>query len=620
MKPDQGNAMMRRESTAAKLLVAVVFIACCNWPCCGIAAAEPSPALGAPVMFIGADAAKIEADHLQKVPEFVLSVEGHRIPPITVQAEPIRADQQFSLDLLAVGQRHGRIDALAARHCTFLYFTIDSEKQQTIPFGASADWWMAWYVNGARVYSTLEHGNGSAVYQPYAHVFGLPLRKGRNVIACKVLSGSHGYRLAYGLTNEQDAMLHEKMKQQRPNYDESRVPGYTLPPLMSFTGDAAKDRERWEQRRGEILRLFEDHVYGPIPDQPVTIEFIVAEEGDAFDGTARRRQIAIKLSGNGHTHQLDLLLFIPKSPGPVPCMLIPNFNGNHTVSSDPHVRVPDAWIKNRQKYGITDNRASVSMRGTSSSYHPQLILSKGYAFATIYYNQIEPDHPDERSKGIRPLFKEPEDLTDDWGAISSWAWGLMRTIDYLQADKDIDNQRIMVAGHSRLGKTALWTAANDDRVQSAFANNAGCGGDALFRRRFGERVDHIVAKYPHWFNTTFRQYQHEENQLPIDQHMLLALIAPRGVYAGSSSKDLWADPKGAFLSLKAAGPIFKLFGHDAMTGEDWPASNSPVVRGMSGYHVKEGEHSLTVYDWVQYLSFADRYFSAVSAGRDQRAE
>lgn len=396
------------------------------------------------------------------------------------------------------------------------------------------------------------------------------------------------------------------------NYDEAKVPAYTLPdPLRLADGTPVRNASDWtSRRRPELLRLFEEHVYGRSPGKPSLPSVTVMEtDPRAMGGLATRRQVRVLLDGTPNGPSFEILLYVPNAaPRPAPVFLGLNFSGNHAIHRDPGIRLSTAWISDGP--GVAAHRATEAARGSDAAAWPvERILDRGYALATIYYGDIEPDRADGWEEGVRarigPGAKGPF-APDDWGAIGAWAWSLSRALDYLQTDSDVDGRRVAVIGHSRLGKTALWAGAQDERFAMVVSNESGEGGAALARRKFGERTENITGVFPHWFCGRYRTYAGREETLPLDQHELLALIAPRPLYVASAAEDLWADPRGEFLAAKAAEPVFRLLGAGGLASDEWPVPDRPVGDGM-GYHVRRGPHALTAYDWEQYLNFADRH-------------
>jgi len=338
---------------------------------------------------------------------------------------------------------------------------------------------------------------------------------------------------------------------------------------------------------------------------------ITSESADALKGKAIRREVAIHFLPRSSNLSLHLLLYLPKSDQPVPVFLGLNFWGNQSIYDDPEITITDAWVRNDPASGIENNRANEVTRGCESErWQVEHVVERGYGVASIYYGDIDADFDDGVKNGVHTIGNADDRgdrAPDTWGSIAAWAWGLSRAMDYLESDERIDPKRVAVWGHSRLGKTALWAVAQDERFAMAISNNSGCGGAALSRRIFGETVASINTRFPHWFCRNFHQYNNSENKLPVDQHMLIALIAPRPVYIASAVEDRWADPRGEFLAAKEAATVFDLLlGPDSVAlPYDMPPINKSVGKRI-GYHIRSGKHDVTAYDWQQFLNFADR--------------
>lgn len=405
--------------------------------------------------------------------------------------------------------------------------------------------------------------------------------------------------------------LVKKLSERRPNviYDESKVPAYTLPdPLTCLDGTKVTTPELWfKKRRPEILELFRTHMYGRAPiGKPTEMRFEIFDlDRNALGGKATRKQVRILFTGDPNGPSMDLLIYLPNdAPQPVPIFMLLNFFGNHAIHPDPAIRIKPVWLKGQVVAPPEESR------GRDPSVPVEKILARGYGVATAYYGDIVPDFPECFKLGVFAAFdklfgeKRPPDA---WGAITAWAWGLSRAMDYLETDPDVDSKRVAVLGHSRLGKTALWAGAQDERFAIVISNNSGCGGAALSRRRFGETVAIINSAFPHWFCENFKRYNNREDELPTDQHMLIALIAPRPVYIASADEDLWADPRGEFLSAKAADSVYKLLVTEGLPTSEMPPLNKPIM-GTIGYHIRSGGHALTEYDWERYMDFADKHF------------
>ena len=357
--------------------------------------------------------------------------------------------------------------------------------------------------------------------------------------------------------------------------------------LPSFTSGILSLDSWNDQRRAEILELFRREVYGLIPDDgSLGCSFRAASiQGEGImGGRGVRKIIEVTVTRKDRQFIFPLTLFLPKAAVPVPVILLLCNRGIHDV--DP------------------------GRRYLSPFWPAETIVSRGFAAAVVITHDIAPDYEEGFTLGFHRLFPEygverPGYL---WGSISAWAWGLSRAVDYFQIDRDINPGEIAVAGHSRGGKAALWCAAQDPRIAMAISCCSGCSGAAITRGKTGEHVHDITEKFPFWFSGNYQKYGHNEAALPVDQHQLLGLIAPRGLYVSSRTFDSWADPQSEFESCKQASAIYRLYGKTGLGQAEMPPPEQPVLGGDIGYHIKTGPHNLDEYDWERYLDFCSRHF------------
>jgi hypothetical protein len=400
------------------------------------------------------------------------------------------------------------------------------------------------------------------------------------------------------------------------NTNESDVKPYSLPDaLVTEKGRSVTSAELWTTvRRPELLKLFASQVYGKTPTRSIQPTYeVISEDREALGGKAVRREVSIRFTDKADGPHMDLLIYLPKSAAkgkPVPAFVGLNFEGNQAVSHDPGVRLSTAWMRGNHGKGVENHRATEATRGAvATRWNVERVVERGYALATAYYGDLDPDFDDGFQNGVQPLFYRPGQTKpnpDEWGAIGAWAWGLSRALDYLETTPEVDAKKVAVMGHSRLGKTALWAGAQDQRFALVISNNSGAGGAALSKRIFGEDAAHLNGSFPHWFCTNFHQYSDHEEKLPVDQHELIALIAPRPVLVSSAEEDKWADPKGEFLAAKAAEPVYRLLGKDGLALDEWPKpTENSLVKSTIGYRYRPGPHDVLPSDWEAYLDFAD---------------
>jgi hypothetical protein len=376
-------------------------------------------------------------------------------------------------------------------------------------------------------------------------------------------------------------------------YDEAKILHYDLPPLVVTSGGReVTTPQQWQDvRRPQILSLFANLVYGcvPQPESPITTSSVVVRSAPEFmGGKATRKDVQIRFSNDKGKAQMLVLVFVPNTAAkPVPAFMKHSFNDTKSHDFDAH---PNQRGRLRNGWPLGE------------------VFDRGYALVAVYQQDLVGHNEVEFLKGIHPLFyRDGQSFpkAHEWGVLSAVAWGAMRAMDYLETDGDIDHDRVAIMGHSKMGKAALWTAAQDERFALAISAQSGCAGAALWRRRCGETLEKMVTRFPYWLCRNAWKFVNQEDDLPVDQHMLLACIAPRPVYVHSGLRDTWADPRGEYLSAYHASAVYRLLGRTGLTSQSMPPVGEAIIESDVGYHIREGGHSIEVEDWRHFLDFAD---------------
>lgn len=391
------------------------------------------------------------------------------------------------------------------------------------------------------------------------------------------------------------------------NYDEAKVGDYVLPdPLVCADGSRVTNSETWTQkRRAEILELYREHIFGRSPAAGTNVTFSVWEiSTNALGGAATRKQIEINFSGTPDGPLAHLLLYTPAGKISAPTFLCLSFSGNYAVMNDPAIAIFPEWNWKTKIFGMPKNPT----RGSAArNWKISEAIARGYGVAIVNYNEIEPDLPNGAGfkYGARKNFPPPQ--KNEWGGIGAWAWGASRALDYLQTDKDVDGQRVILFGHSRLGKTVLWAGAQDTRFAAVIANGSGEMGASLARRDYGETVNDVARSFSYWMAGNFKTFSGHWTNLPVDSHFLISLIAPRPLFLNSGSEDKWGDPHGEFLAARAATPVYELFGKTGITETNFPPLDEPLKHDL-WLNCHAGKHDVLPSDWDKFLDFADAQF------------
>ena len=406
--------------------------------------------------------------------------------------------------------------------------------------------------------------------------------------------------------------------QTNPDQNRQPVMPARLPdPLVFADGTRVATPARWEKRRKELLELFTEQMYGRMPGRPGEMRFQVEEvDRHALGGKATREQVAILLRGREDGPRMNLLVYIPnaaeRKANRPPVILGFNFWGNETVSRDPGIRISDRWVESGPSSYldlscVKNHRATEACRGIDAGRWPvEKILDAGYALATAYRGDVDPDRKDGYGESIRSAWPELATGGDNFSTIAAWAWAMSRAQDYLEQDARVDGHHVVAFGWSRLGKAAIWAGATDERFAAVISNESGAGGAKVFHDVHGETVQLLNDRFPYWFCGNFKQYNGRDAELPFDQNEVLALIAPRPLYIASAILDGNADPQGEFLGALSVTRVYRFLGSTGLPTTKWPAVNQPVP-GRVSYHVRSGVHSVTDFDWEQYLQFCAAY-------------
>jgi hypothetical protein len=362
-------------------------------------------------------------------------------------------------------------------------------------------------------------------------------------------------------------------------YDEMNVPPYMLPdPLVMLNGQRVADTSVWKtKRRPEILRMFEENVYGNAAvNRPEGMHWeTTAEDRNALNGSAVEKKVMLYFSKENSWPKLEIDIILPNLGKPVPVLMA------------------STWVPNAK-----------------------LVVNKGFGLVTFDAREIEPDDKDSAyKKGIRKFFDPPDrkvPALDEWGTIAAWSWTMRRVMDYIETNTAIDSRKVCLLGFSRFGKAAMWAGAQDERFAIIFSCESGCGGATIVRRGIGETVKLINNQFPHWFNGNFKSFNDRVSELPVDWHMLIALMAPRPVYVSTAEEDLWGDPRGTFLAAKAAEPVYELFGERGLRVTQMPPIETSVG-DFIGYHMRKGKHGLIDEDTEKFIEFAEKHLSKTDA-------
>lgn len=374
-------------------------------------------------------------------------------------------------------------------------------------------------------------------------------------------------------------------------------------------------RQEWEDQRQALVELVEKTEYGCRPDIPYSVSWVLKSRGAVLEGKAERLITDITVTTDLGSHTFPVYTFLPKCAKPVPATLL--------ICSQSRVLAPQ---KMPEGFSMADlpkifEKMNIVMDGPMDMGGPRraldmgvdmdnghwpvpMMIERGHAVSGFYATDAQSDDG-SFCGGLAAIFGTTKDRgPHEWGILAVWAFAARCVADYLQTLPEIDPRKIGVTGHSRCGKAALWAGVTDERFAWVMPNNSGCCGAALLRGKHGENIASINLLMGYWFAPAFREYVGREEELPFDQHTVLALVAPRILHVASGSTDFWADPPGEHASTVLAGAVYGLYGNPAMDPV-FPEVNTPVLAGALGYHLRQGPHLLTEYDWACLADHVD---------------
>ena len=340
--------------------------------------------------------------------------------------------------------------------------------------------------------------------------------------------------------------------------------------LVNNANQPVKTVDDWRARRTELIDMLSREEYGYTPAAPTDVTGEVTKTENTFADLAAQEQVSISFTTPGGKFAFPITFVYPKGRTNTPVFVEIAFRPD----------VPDKYVPAEE------------------------IINRGYAVAVMYYNDVTTDGPEW--DGLAAMYPREGDAC--WGKIGMWAFAASRVLDYLETRPEVDATRACVTGHSRLGKTALWCGAQDERFGMVVSNDSGCSGAAISRGKIGESINRICHVFPYWFCPNYQKWSDREYEAPFDQHMLLSLIAPRRLYVCSAQTDDWADPHSEFLGCCAASEAWRLLRAPGMiTPDEWPTIDKPLMDGGICYHVRTGGHFHSRVDWNFHMDARDRY-------------